>query len=442
MRKSRTYLLALLCGSLAVPSQAQKPMTLEDCIHYALANNITVKQREVGKLKSKIELSSSRNSRLPDFSANASQSFSFGRGLTGNNTYVNRSTQSTSLGFNTNVPLFTGFRIPNQIALARLDLEASIEDLKKAREDLALQVTQSYMEVLFQQELIGVAQSQLILSRLQAERIQKMLANGKAAEPDLAEARALVAQEKSTLTQAKGSFKLTLLALSQLLELASPDSLVLASPMLITPTVYHDTPEEIFSIAVTERPSIKANQIRLKGMERNIKIARSGYYPSLSFGAGIGTNYYKTSGYQGDAFHRQLSNNLNEHIALNLNIPIFNRFETRNAIRRARLNYEMQNLELTATKKSLYKEIQQAYYNTMIAEEQYNSSKFSEQAAQLSFEFVAKKYENGKASATEYAAAKAKQTKAISDRLQAQYSYVFKTKILDFYRGIKIEDRM
>ena len=401
------------------------PWTLRQCIEYALANNITVKQQEVAVQNSEVQLSTARNSRLPSLNASASQSFNFGRGQTIDGTYVNRNTQNTGFDLGTQIPLFTGFQIPNNIAARRLDLQAAVADLERARENISIQVTSAYLEVLYQKEMTGVQEQQVALSRQQLERLQKLYENGKKSEADVAQARSTLANDQLQLTRQQNQQQLALLELSQLLELPSTD---IAAVTL-------ESPDDIFAIATQQRPQVQAERLRLESAERNVKIAQSGHYPTLSLNGGIGSGYYKTNGFSADPFFRQMKNNLNKYIGLSLSIPIFNRFQTRNQVRQARLQVENQQLSLDATQKALYKEIQQAYYNAEAASKQYESSATAEEAAEASFQLMQKKFENGKANATEYEEAKTRLQRAQADHLQAKYTALFRHRILRFYRG-------
>lgn len=167
-------------------------------------------------------------------------------------------------------------------------------------------------------------------------------------------------------------------------------------------------------------------------------MAKGAYYPQLSFGAGISTNFYNVSGMENGNFGSQLRDNFSQYIGFSLSVPIFNRFETRNRVRSARIQQHTYYWQLEESKKTLYKEIQQAYYNAVNAETQYHSSLTADEAAQASFLLMKEKYTNGKANATEYNESRTAWMKAVSDRLQAKYDYLFRTKILDFYRGIPL----
>ena len=171
----------------------------------------------------------------------------------------------------------------------------------------------------------------------------------------------------------------------------------------------------------------------------NIKLAQSALWPTLSLSAGLGSNYYTTSGIKTASFASQMRNNFSQYIGLSLSIPIFNRFETRNSIRTARLNQETQRLQLDNVKKTLYKEIQQAYYNAVAAQAQYTSSREASRSNKAAFDLTAAKYEYGKANITEFNEAKNNWLKAESNLARAKYEYMYDTSLIDFYRGRKLE---
>lgn len=416
---------------------AQQKWDLQQCISHAQAHNIQLKQQAQVVKNQEISLNLARNNRLPGVDASASQSFNFGRGLTIENTYVNRNTLSTSFSANASMSVYDGGQITRNIQVQKLQLEASMADLTRAQENLSLQVASVYLEVLFQEELLDVARQQCQLSRSQADRIKKLLDAGKAAESEWADAKALVAADEMSATQAENNYRLSLLTLSQLLELPSPEGFSVVKPELpAAADVVLPLPDAIMAEAVGIKPEIKAGEYRVKSAERSILLAKTGYYPKLNLGAGLGTSYYKTSGYETTSFGRQMKENFNRYIGLSLSVPVFNRLQTRNQIRSARVQLYTQQLALEQTRKDIYKEIQQAYYNAMAAQRQCQSAVAAEEASQASFALTATKYENGQSTATEFQEAKTRLAKAQSDGLQARYSFFFRTKILDFYRGV------
>lgn len=427
-----------IAAAFSLCAPAQRVMTLAQCIDYAVSHNVNVKRYANNVEQQKVQLSTARNSRLPDLTAGASQSFNFGRGLNSENAYVNRNTQSTGFNLQTSVPLLTGGRIPNEIAMNRLNLQAATADLEHARQSIALQVAAAYLQAVYAAEVVKVQEAQVAFSKIQEDRISKLFNAGKSPESDVVEAHSQVAQDEMGRTQAKCDYKLAMLDLSQLLELSSPDSIEIVAPQGETSPTLPPLPDRIFARAEGVKPEIQAEKLRLQAAEKNIRIAKAALYPTLSLGAGLSSEYYKTSGYQAAPFSKQLSDNFNKSIGLSLNIPIFNRLATRNSIRQAKLQQSKQALQLDETKKTLYKEIQQAYYNAVNAQAKYESALAARKAAESNFNMMTGKFENGRANATELEEAKTKRANAITSTLQAKYEYILRMKIIEFYEGNKL----
>lgn len=443
MNKRYSILPFCLFALLSLHAQTRQ-WTLSQCIDHAISHNISIKQKANQCKQREYQLSTARNSRLPDLSASASESFSFGRGLTLDNTYTNRSTNSTSLSLGTTVPLFTGFQIPNQIKLSQLNLEAATQDLEKARNDIRMKVAQAYVQILYDMEMADVAHRQVAIDSQQVARLEAFVENGKASAAELSRQRSTLAASHLTATQADNSYQLSLLALTQLLELPSPDDFAVVK-VNVNVNVNDNgngflrsslpSPEIIYAEALTFKPEVQAEQLRLSAAERNIDIAKAAGLPTLNLSAGLQTNYYKTVGVMADNFTTQLKNNFAQYVGLNLNVPIFTRFRVRNSIRSARVDLENQHLQLENVKKTLYKEIQQVYYNAVAADSKYHSSEAAARSGYDAFLLTQAKYENGKATITEFNEAKANYLKAESDHVKARYEYLYQTALMDFYRG-------
>ena len=435
----KVIILVILVQLVRLDVLAQeKQWTLRECCDYAVEHSISIKQRENACRQQELQLSTAKNSRLPDLSASASQNFSFGRGLTEANTYSNTNTSSTSLSLGTSVPIFTGFQIPNQIKLSQLNLEAATADLEKAKDDIRMQVAQAYVQILYDLEIADVARRQIDIDSAQVVRLQAFVDNGKASEAELSQQKATLANSRLTATQADNNTRLAILALTQLLELPTPEGFAIVRPDLTAgdgSAVAIPSPDAIYAEALGIKPEIAAQLLRLKGAAHSIKIAQAANLPSLSLSGGLGTNYYTTSGFKSDNFSTQIKNNFSQYIGLNLNIPIFNRFQTRNNIRNARIEQENQQLQLDNTKKTLYKEIQQVYYNALNAQSKEKSSEEALQSTKDAFQLMQAKYENGKATITEFNEAKNTYLKSESDLVQARYENLYQLTLIDFYRG-------
>ena len=433
MKKLVLSVCLIMASGLSI--QAQKAWSLQQCIEHAITHNLSIKQKEAARDQSAVELNTAQWSRLPNLNGNVGQSFNFGRAIQADNTYGNRNTRNTNFSVGTSIPLFTGMQIPNNIALSKLNLKAATEDLNKAKEDISIQVASYYLQVLFNEELVKIAQRQVELSQEQLDRKVTFFKNGKASEAEVYEAKSRVVQDEYSLVQAQNNHQLALLDLSQLLELPTPENFQIETPNVEAFSTQLSLPDEVYAQALLNKPAIKAAQYRLEGAAKSIRIAQSAWYPQLSFGAGIGTNYYSITGIENASFGSQWHQNMNKYLQFSLSIPLFNRFATRNRVKSARIQRNALAWQLEESKKALYKEIQQAYYNARAAESQYQSSQTACQSAEVSFKLMSEKYANGKATATEYNEMRATWMKALSEQVQARYDYLFRSKILEFYQG-------
>ena len=415
-------LIVLLVSLASIDCQAQQQWTLRQCMDYAIEHNISIKQQDNVRRQQELSLSTSRNSRLPDLSASASENYSFGRAQTLDGTYSNRN----------------GFQIPNQIKLNQLNLEAATQDLEKAKNDIRMQVAQAYVQILYNMEIADVACRQLAIDSAQVKRLEAFVENGKASQAQLSQQQATLAQAQLTATQADNNLQLSVLALTQLLELPSPEGFSIVRPDNTSLLVLHSSlpsPDAVYQEALTIKPEVRAEQLRLSAADKSISIAKAALYPKLYFNAGLQTNYYKTNGMQAESFTSQMKNNFAQYLGVSLSVPIFNRFATRNNVRSARIDRENRQLQFDLVRKTLYKDIQQVYYNAVAAGSKYESSKQAQQSSQDAFKLTQAKYENGKASITEFNEAKNNYLKTESDLVQARYEYLYQTALLDFYRG-------
>ena len=253
------------------PLSAQKQWSLRDCCDYAVANNITVKQKAKDVEKQGYSLSTARNSRLPNLSGTASQNFSFGRGLTEDNIYANTNTSNTSLQLQTSVPIFTGFQIPENIKLNRLNLEAATADLEKAKNDIRMDVAKAYVQILYDQEISAVAHRQVSIDSMQVARLEAFVQNGKASGAELSRQKATMANSQLTATQADNNTRLAVLTLTQLLELTTPEGFLIVSPseeeLIQIADLSLTLPDQIYQEALSVKPEIRSQELRLKGAE-------------------------------------------------------------------------------------------------------------------------------------------------------------------------------
>lgn len=433
----RKIVIATALLVAALPVQAQiKVWTLEDCIDYAISHNINVGQSALTVQQREIELNNAKSSYLPGVAASGSQNFSFGRGLTADNTYSNTNTTATSLSLGGELPIFDGFKKKNNITYSKLNLASATEELEKIKDDIRTSVAGAYVQVLYNIEILGVAENQIEIDSMQVVRLETMAENGRASDAEVMQQRATLAKSRLTAVQASNNLKMSLLELTQLLEIDTPEGFFISKPSDCTfSEISIPDPEQVYQTALGIRPGIRAEQFRLDAAQANIDIAKSGYMPSLSLSGGLGTNYYTASGFTSAKFFEQIGNNFSQYLGLSLNIPIFSRFSTRNNIKSAQISFNSQQLQLEKAKKELYKEIQQAYYNALSSQSKYESSLEAERSALEAFNLMRAKYENGKANITEFNASKGQYLEAQSNLVQARYEFLYQSKLLQFYQG-------
>lgn len=433
------------CGLLLVClcSQAQSKWTLRQCVDYAVQNNIELKQQSLNVKNSEINLSTSKNSRLPDLNASLGQSFNFGRSTLGSNVSEAVNSSRSSFGVSTSVPVFTGFRIPNQIKADELTLQAAMEGLKKAQENLELQVVSLYLDVLFKKEILKSYQEQAGLSKQQVERTSLLVESGKVPASQLYDIKAQLAKNESDVTVAENNLALSLLNLAQALNLASSEVFDIEEPK-VDNIVDNNLgsvlpPSQVYQMALGIKPHIKEAEYKLESSKKSLKVAEASYWPTLNFSAGYNTSYQSVSGKENQSFSKQIKDFGSEYLSFSLSIPIFNRFETRNRVRSARLSIEDFNLALDNVKLALFKEIQQAYQSAISAQAVYNSSSKAYEAADESFKYARERYDIGKSTVFEFNEAQTKLLTSKSERIQAKYDFIFRAKILDFYQGKEID---
>ena len=448
--KKNIYLLAitaLMSGNHLLAQDAVKQWSLEECIRYAIEHNIDLKQKEQEQANREVSLNTSKNSWLPAVNSSLGQSFQFGRSTSKTGVIVDQNAANSSFNINLDMPIFDGLKIPNDIAARKLDLRASVENLNKAKEDLSIQIASSFLQVLYNKELLKIADLQVKLIEDQVEKTSALVNAGKVPRSQLYDIKAQLAKDEVTQTEAHNNVKLALLTLAQSLEMERSGQLFDIETPKINDAIVENMgsivpPENIFDHAVTFKPQIKEQQYLLESQRKMLKVAQSGYYPKLNFGASYSNGYYHTTSggayVDNRSFKDQLKQNGQKILGFSLSIPLFNRLQVRNSVRSARINIINRELLMENTKKTLYKEIQQAYYNATASQEKYLASDKSVTASKEAFSYAQKRYVAGKSSVFELNEAKTKYAQSLAEQAQAKYDYIFRAKILDFYNGTPI----
>ncbi|MCH5320027.1 MAG: TolC family protein [Paramuribaculum sp.] len=418
---------------LSATSANAESWSLDSCITYAIDHNLTVKSNQLNMISGELDITEAKDRFLPSVSAGAQQSFSFGRGLTSENTYANRNTTQFGWSAQMSLPLFQGLRNVRTLEYSKANFRQLVEQLESAKDDITLAVISQYLQVLYYQEIYGVAIEQLRLSRVELERRKELLEAGKIPEVDMLQAESQVAQDDYSVVNAKNNWNLALLDLAQLLELDSAEGFTIEpidEDMYLSPV---PTPETVYASALRDNHSILASRLGVDVAEKSVKLAKSGYLPTLSFSAGLGSSYYRTSGFENDGFGSQMRHNFSKSLGFSLNIPIFDAFSTRNAVRKARVQQLSAELRLRETEVQLYKSINQAYTQAVAADKRMQSSAVAEQATAAALEAMREKYNYGKANATEFEQAKTAYIQAVSESVQAKYESALRRRILLFY---------
>ena len=429
------YILLLLTVSIMFSLSAQHKYTLEECVEIALENNRNIKQQELNNQQRQIAYSQARADLLPNLNASAGQSFVYGRSIGLDNVYQNTNSSQTSFNIGSNITLFDGLRMKYNIDARKAEMYISEADLERIQDDIVMSVSTAFLQVLMNKELIQIANDQIELTNTNLIRMNELVDNGKVARGELYELEAQLAKEEFNQIQAENNLKLSLLDLAQIMELEDfsnfdvvvPNDILVDESLLFSPTA-------IYQSALIARPEIRGAQYRVESSEKEILIAKSAYYPSLSFGASMGTGYYNMSGFDNATFSNQLKNNRSTSLGFSLSIPIFNKFQVRNSVKNAQIALEHSKLEVDKTKIELRKRIEQAYYNAVAAESRWRAADKSELASREAYRFAEQKYENGRGTSYELSQAKSNLANVLSDQTQAKYEYMFRLKILELLR--------
>lgn len=439
--------LLVMAGSTGV--QAQDTWSLQQCVDYALDNNIQIRQQDLAVKYQENQLSQAKSNRLPNLNGQLGNNYNFGRSLTYQNTYENTNSMSVSGYLGTEVTLWNGSQMQNLIRQRDLDLQATILDMQKAKDDLVLNIAALYLEILFAEELIAIDEGQMEVTRQQIERTRKLIDAGSQARGALLETEAQLAREELQLVNDQNRAQLAYLNLYQMLELPINNSFRVEKPDIPAPgsgTMGFNS-LSVFNNAVLTRPEIVASQLRVESARKQLDQARGARWPSLSFGANyynnFNDNYVRAINNnpldtEVIPFSDQLKNNKRYGFGLTLNVPVFNKYQVKNAITASELQVSDYEYRLQSSKNLLQKDIEQAYTNALAALKKYISSEKAVHSSQEAFRYAEEKFSVGLVTTVEYNQIKNNLTAAQGQLSQAKYDYIFRTKILDFYNGIPI----
>ena len=431
--KHLLLILILLGSSMA---SAQQRWTLQECITHALENNISVKQSENALLTNDQDILAAKGNFLPSFGISGSQRLNLGNVEVFDGNFVDRTFHSTNLGVNVSQTIFNGFRNTNVYRQSLINKAANEEEFKRIRDNVALNVVNSYLNVLLNKENLNIARAQFNFSVDQLDRVKELVEAGTQPQANVFDAEATLANDEQSLTVAQNSYTLALLSLSQVLQVPfegfDVEIIKLDDPS--EGVMYNDI-KPILNYAFQNRSEIKVAEKNIESAEVGREISKSGFYPSLSFSYGLNTGANFSNLSQDNSFFQQINDNKGHSFNLSLNIPIFSRFQNKTNLAKSTIQIENRKLALEQAKIDLESNIQRAFTDAKAALKTYVSSQRSVAARQLSFDNAQERYNIGALNAIDLEQNRTQLVRAQSTLIRSKYDFIFKTKVLDFYLG-------
>lgn len=469
---NRLILLILFSAAGAFSAVAQTSWTLEDCINYALKNNITVQQSEAQVDIATNNLKQSKMALLPTVNASASNNYNFGRSIDPfTNTFAVQQVRSNNFSISGNLTLFSGLQNQNTIKQQTATSRASREDLDATKNTIALNVAAAFLQVVLNEEVVNINKAQIQSTQQQLERTQKLVEAGRSAINAELDIRAQLASEKLNLVNAENQLKLAYLNLWQLIMKEPNDEDKIVKPGLTQN--FEGLPAYsalgVYNVFSGTSPEIRAARFRVTGSQYGLKVAQGGRSPRISLNGSISTLYsesFKTlGGYttigtrelytdvngnpviipyqiptssQITSFSTQLNDNLGKFVGINMSIPIFNGWQVSNAVRNAKSNIKVAELNYKQAENTVFKDVSTAVTQYESAKASYESAKENFEAQKKSYEFATARNEAGLMNFAEFALIKNNYTRAEISLVQSKYELLFRMKTIEFYNTGKI----
>ena len=425
--------IILVLVSSSIYSQ-QKEWTLQECVSYAIENNITVKQSELSTLLKETEITRANMDFYPSVNGNIGSSFSFGD--------PNRNTNvSNNFGISSNAVLYNGNRNKNNVILAKTAYEISKLNTLQTRDNITLNVLNAYLNVLYNKEHVKIATEQISVGENLVARMHELVAAGVKAKNELFQVEANLSTNQEALVKAENNLELALLELTQVLQI--PNAGFQVAPIQInidSATLLYKNSEIIYNKAVASRPEITSAKLQIENAEKSIEIAESGKLPVLSASYSFGTSYYYDleTDFEQSGYFKQLENNRGHSVGVSLSIPIFDKNTTKINIQRAQIQKEIANNTLENEKINLHATIERAYIDAKTSLKTFEATQKSLQAQQEAFRVTKERYDAGILTSFDFDQVRNQLVNAQSAMVRAKYNYVFRATFLDFYLGKKI----
>ncbi|MCD8235279.1 MAG: TolC family protein [Prevotellaceae bacterium] len=435
-------IIALSILSVADNIEAQKKWTLDECIAYALENNIQLKQNRITNEQNKIDILQSKAQLFPSLSFSTNQNASYRPysqstiNLTNGTMTSSQSlvTYNGSYGLNANWTVWNGGR--NSKNIKKNEYTAEISDLQteQTANTIQEQIAQIYVQILYQTEAVDVCTEILKASRMQRDRAKEMVEIGSLAKADLAQLEAQTNQDEYNLVNAQSILANYKLQLKQILEIVGTEDFDIAIPQINDNSVLTTVPtkNEVYASAVTNRPEIQSGKLNIEAQELNIDIAKRGYYPTVSLTAGIGTNHGSGTDI---AFGNQIKRNWSNSVGLTVSVPIFDNRQNRTNIQKAKLTKQSSELDLQNVQKELYSSIEEYWLNATTSQQQYIYAKSNVESMQESYNLVSEQFRLGLKNIVELTTGKNNLLQAEQQMLQSKYTTLLNLAMLRFYQG-------
>ncbi len=428
-------------------------MKMEECIQYALTNNITLSNTKIRTSVARENYHQAQRNLLPSIETGISGNQLFGRSIDPKtNSYVSEgSILSASMYLSTQINLFDGFKKYNRIRYNKLKYLISREDIHQSQMELAFKVMNSYYDVLYYTKLEQIAIEQVKLTKLNLKSTKKQIDLGLKAGSDLLEMQAQEASETHNQIKVKNKKETALLSLKKLMNFPVNQNLTLSETALLSYSNTIPNVDSIYQIAHTHMPLLKKSELNVKAEKKNLAIQRGNLYPSLNFGGSISSSYSNSwkeaidpnnnaLGYKTVPLKNQLSDNISKRIYLQLiylqlNIPIFSRWANRSAIRNAKYRLKIAQNDLKETEQTLYQEIVDEHQQLMALIEEQKQLQAKQKAMNKAYKIAEKKLKQGLINVIDFYTAKNQLANAEAELLRTQLQRIIKEKTIEFYMG-------
>lgn len=420
-----------------------KVWTLNDCISYALEHNIQIKQKMVAQQQAEVDTKSSKASLLPSVSFGTDHTLSYRpfsettTSLTGGtmSQTSNKTRYNGSYSISANWTVWDGGKNRKNIEYSKLSQEISQYDTQQSINDIQEQIAKIYVQILYEQEAVKVCQGTLDVAKEQEARGKELVEAGKMSRSELAQLTATVANDEYSLVNAQTMVQDYKMQLKQLLEIDNDIDITIPEisdeKAMVTLPAYQD----VYNAALELRPEIKSNRLSIDAADMQISMAKSGYQPSVSLIANVGTS---TATGIGTNWNTQFKNNLNNNIGVSISIPLYDHRQTKSSVEKAQLSKQSSELSLQSAQRQLHSTIEGYWLDAYSAQKKFIAAKASVESNQASFDLVNEQFKEGLKHLAELNTAKNNLLQSQQDKIQSKYTAVLNTVLLKFYGGESI----